>query len=1145
MTYSINGTTYINTSGIFTSQVPNTYTVTAKNTAGCISAGTIVTINAQPETPAVANQTITILSGASFTITPTGVPAGTTYTWPDPVTTGVVTGGSAQTSPQTNISGTLTVPSGSGTATYTVTPTSGACIGATFTVTVTVSLTCIPVAVTTQPIDNSMCATSGNVTFTVAAGGTSPFTYQWEYFNAGTWAPVANGTPAGAIYANTTTATLSVTGITTAGSYQYRSSITNCSGNNNIKSDPAGLSVVETPAAPTASNITQPTCAVATGSVLLSGLPSGNWTIYPGAITGTGASTLIPALAVGTYNFVVTNVAGCISPESSTVVINSETGTPQAPATGAVTQPSCSVATGSVILSGLPSGDWSITWTSNPGTVTGTGESTTITGLVAGNYNFTVTNEAGCVSLPSSTVVISAASATPPAPTAGLISHPTCATATGSVILNGLPDGIWTINPGAVTGTGNVTTIIGLTAGNYNFTVTNGAGCVSPASETVVINASLATPAAPVIGTINQPSCTVSTGSIELSGLPAGSWTINPGAIAGTGLTYTISGLSAGSYNYTVTNEAGCVSPVSAAVVINAAPSTPAAPITGNISQPSCTVPTGSAELSGLPAGSWTINPGAIAGTGLTYTVSGLSAGSHNFTVTNAAGCVSPASVTVVINPAAGLPTTPTAGTITHPTCTTPTGSVVLNDLPATGTWTINPGSITGSGTTTTISDLNPGNYNFTVTLTSGCTSLASSTVVINTPAGTPIAPLRGTITQPSSCDATTGSVVLNGLPSTGTWTINPGALTGTGTSTTITSLNPGTYNFTVTSENGCTSPESENVVINPAPEAPAVPIIALTQPNCPAGTGTITVTSPTGAGITYSIDGTNYSNTTGIFSRLSPDTYTVTARSAAGCISTGTIATINTATDLLSMTITTSISSDGAYNISCGGSKTGSVTLTAVNNVGVVNYMWEDGFEGNERTNLSAGTYKIIIIDANNCQADSTVTLTAPDSIKIYFEVVEPICPDATDGSINLIVSGGVPDYTYSWSDNSKVQNLVNIPEGFYKVTVSDLNGCSAKDSVEVKSLNETCLVLPNAISPNGDLINDVWNIGNIELYPQAELKIFNNWGVTVWKSEKGYPNPWDGRSNGTVLPIDSYFYVIDLHNGSRLIAGSVTIIK
>ena len=60
--------------------------------------------------------------------------------------------------------------------------------------------------------------------------------------------------------------------------------------------------------------------------------------------------------------------------------------------------------------------------------------------------------------------------------------------------------------------------------------------------------------------------------------------------------------------------------------------------------------------------------------------------------------------------------------------------------------------------------------------------------------------------------------MVLNGLPATGTWTINPGAITGTGTSTTITNLIPGTYNFNITTEAGCISLPSTEVVINDAP---------------------------------------------------------------------------------------------------------------------------------------------------------------------------------------------------------------------------------------------------------------------------------------------------------------------------------------
>ncbi|MGB8489834.1 MAG: gliding motility-associated C-terminal domain-containing protein, partial [Bacteroidales bacterium] len=84
-----------------------------------------------------------------------------------------------------------------------------------------------------------------------------------------------------------------------------------------------------------------------------------------------------------------------------------------------------------------------------------------------------------------------------------------------------------------------------------------------------------------------------------------------------------------------------------------------------------------------------------------------------------------------------------------------------------------------------------------------------------------------------------------------------------------------------------------------------------------------------------------------------------------------------------------------------------------------------------------------------------------------------------------------------------------------------------------------------PEAISPNNDQINDVWNIGGIELYPAARITIYNRWGQGIWESERGYPVPWDGRHNGEDLPVDSYHFVIDLHNGMKPIVGTVTIIR
>ena len=146
-----------------------------------------------------------------------------------------------------------------------------------------------------------------------------------------------------------------------------------------------------------------------------------------------------------------------------------------------------------------------------------------------------------------------------------------------------------------------------------------------------------------------------------------------------------------------------------------------------------------------------------------------------------------------------------------------------------------------------------------------------------------PVAPVAGTITQPS-CTENTGSVILTGLPATGTWTIEPGTITGTGNSRTITGLNPGTYNFTVTNAAGCISEASDNIVINDQPETPSAPVHTI---DCTTGSADVTVTSPLGTGFEYSIDGGSYQS--GVtFNSVVNGSHVISVINAAGCTATG-----------------------------------------------------------------------------------------------------------------------------------------------------------------------------------------------------------------------------------------------------------------
>ena len=143
--------------------------------------------------------------------------------------------------------------------------------------------------------------------------------------------------------------------------------------------------------------------------------------------------------------------------------------------------------------------------------------------------------------------------------------------------------------------------------------------------------------------------------------MPTGTWTINPGNISGNTASTTVSGLSTGSHNFTVTNSEGCTSAASN-VSINTAPITPTAPIIGNVTQPTCTLATGSIELIGLPNGTWNINPGNITGSTNTTVLSGLNTGSYSYTVTNSDGCTSAVSAIVVINIQPLIPNAPVTG---------------------------------------------------------------------------------------------------------------------------------------------------------------------------------------------------------------------------------------------------------------------------------------------------------------------------------------------------------------------------------------------------------------------------------------------------------------------------------------------------
>ena len=177
----------------------------------------------------------------------------------------------------------------------------------------------------------------------------------------------------------------------------------------------------------------------------------------------------------------------------------------------------------------------------------------------------------------------------------------------------------------------------------------------------------------------------------------------------------------------------------------------------------------------------------------------------------------------------------------------------------------------------TTFSNLAPGTYSILAQSTGGCTSSGSATVGSSTSLGPVVA--NGT---PTTCGLNNGSITINSPVGAGiTYRLNGGTAQA---GTTFSNLAPGTYSILAQSTGGCTSSGSATVGSSTA----LGPVVANGTPTtCGLSNGSITITSPVGAGITYSLNGgTPQAGTT--FSNLAAGTYSILAHSTAGCTSSG-----------------------------------------------------------------------------------------------------------------------------------------------------------------------------------------------------------------------------------------------------------------
>lgn len=380
-------------------------------------------------------------------------------------------------------------------------------------------------------------------------------------------------------------------------------------------------------------------------------------------------------------------------------------------------------------------------------------------------------------------------------------------------------------------------------------------------------------------------------------------------------------------------------------------------------------------------------------------------------------------------------------GTIVGPTATTSADSVScfgLSDGSATVTISGGTAPFTYSWddpamqNTATATGLLAGTYNVTVIDSFGCE--VTETVNVLQP---DILSIQMLAPVDADCyGASTGeaeAVVLGGTePYTYSWNDPQGQNTPVAVD-----LPAGTWILDVVDANGCTAVDSA-VVGEVAPFAASYTADSVSCNGLADGQATVTAT---GTNLTYSWD-TNPVQTTATATGLAAGTYNVTIASSQTCDTTIVVTILEP--DVLTVSTTFQM-------VSCNGGNNGQATATVQGGTPAYTYVWDDplGQQTAVATGLTAGTYNVVVTDANQCVANASVNVTEATPINIGLQVDSTSCNGASDGQILAVVTGGTPGtgYQYTWTPGPVQGNpLTGVPAGVYSLQVTDANNCLAE---------------------------------------------------------------------------------------------------
>ena len=260
-----------------------------------------------------------------------------------------------------------------------------------------------------------------------------------------------------------------------------------------------------------------------------------------------------------------------------------------------------------------------------------------------------------------------------------------------------------------------------------------------------------------------------------------------------------------------------------------------------------------------------------------------------------------------------------------------------------------------------------------------------------------------------------------------------------------IANLVADSYTVTLTDQGGCTAQETYEM-----PDGKVCPDFDITLDGTDismtgANDGAVDLTA-TGGCLPYTFDWSSGAATEDI-SNLGPGTYTLTLSDITGCSETDSIEILEPqpcSTLVITLDVT---------DASTTGGNNGSIDLTVTGGNEPYGYTWSNGGTTEDISGLIAGPYCVTVTDNFGCTANGCETVSEPPPCPTFSfnTIITPATAGSSNGMINLTVIGGIPPYTYSWSNGETTEDINSLSPGTYTVTATDANNCTGTSTFDV----------------------------------------------------------------------------------------------